>query len=155
MDYQIPVEVPNWEDVFEDPQLPLVVDIGIDGKHKVLYADDDEELLVCMTLAKLSARAFSSLKVRERCSVNGGGGRSVVGSIMNQPILRPYYIQVSMYLIDNQHETNSGISRREVTNADTKSPGPSCVRQAPDQKQETECQLTLRKTMQKPKRLKK
>ncbi|KAJ0797368.1 putative tRNA (guanine(46)-N(7))-methyltransferase [Helianthus annuus] len=24
----IPVEVPNWEDVFEDPKLPLVVDIG-------------------------------------------------------------------------------------------------------------------------------
>ncbi|KAI3800664.1 hypothetical protein L1987_28758 [Smallanthus sonchifolius] len=24
----VPVEVPNWEDVFEDPKLPLVVDIG-------------------------------------------------------------------------------------------------------------------------------
>ncbi|KAL8192215.1 hypothetical protein R6Q57_027882 [Mikania cordata] len=29
----VPVEVPNWEDVFENPKLPLVVDIGSGNNH--------------------------------------------------------------------------------------------------------------------------
>ncbi|KAM0003501.1 putative tRNA (guanine(46)-N(7))-methyltransferase [Helianthus debilis subsp. tardiflorus] len=52
----IPVEVPNWEDVFEDPKLPLVVDIG-SGSGRFL-----------MWLAKKNPRSknYMGLEIRKK-----------------------------------------------------------------------------------------
>ncbi|KAK9056049.1 hypothetical protein SSX86_027136 [Deinandra increscens subsp. villosa] len=52
----IPVEPPNWEDVFEDPKLPLVVDIG-SGSGRFL-----------MWLAKrnLGSKNYMGLEIRKK-----------------------------------------------------------------------------------------
>ncbi|KAI3811304.1 hypothetical protein L1987_21025 [Smallanthus sonchifolius] len=133
----IPVEVPNWRGnsglmdgkVNGNFVAMPVVDAGLEKKGRG-----------SPPLWYISANELDFLSAYMR-------GRLTLDKINATISVMVAYAEANAHLM-------TASRKKEVTNVDTKSPSRSCVRHKPDQKQETKCQLTLRKTMQKPKRLK-